>query len=1037
MNISRQFILRPVGTTLLAIGLFLVGLVAWYALPVSSLPSVSLPTISVSANLPGADPETMAATVAAPLERRLGEIAGVNELTSSSGLGSTRITVQFDPARSVEGAAQDVQAAINAAIPQLPSDLPAPPSYRKMNPSAMPVIIIALTSSTMPASAIYDAADTVIAQRLAQVEGVAQVNISGAEQPAIRVRVDPARLATMNLSIEDVRVALTQANTVQALGAIEGPDELVVLDTNAQLRSAAEYGRLIVKTVNGTPIRLASVASIEQGTRNSRSFALFNGQPAVILFLTKDDDANVIRVVDNVKALLPELKRWVPAGLEFTVMNDRTVTLRASVHDMQLTLFLSIILVMLVVFIFLRRTAPTVAAGITVPLSLAGTLALMWVAGFSINNLTLMALAVSVGFVVDDAIVMIENVHRNLEAGMKPRAAAIAGARQIGFTVFSISLSLIAAFVPLLFMGGPVGQFLREFSMTIVFAIAISTIVSLTVTPMISAQFLTAHTGPRNRLDALFERVMGAIEHFYERTLDVALRWKYLTLLTLVATIAATIQLYIVVPKGFVPEDDTGLISVSTQASADVSFEKMSELQRRAIDIVRADPAVQHVSGSLGASFFSATVNTGRMFVALKPPAERGGVSSRQVIDRLRRPLAGVVGLRSFMMPVQDLRIGGRQSRSAYQFTLLSSDVDALYASVPRVLDAVRKLPGFADVNTDREQGGLQLNISIDREAAARLGVRVQDINSALNNSFAQRQVSIIYTQRNQYRVILEVDPRLQRDPSDLLKLFVPGRGGVQVPLSSVVKMERSVAPLVVNHQGLFPAVTISYNLTDGKAVDTARAELQQAILGLHLPEQVRSEAAGDSAAAARQAGAQPILILAALLTIYIVLGVLYESLAHPITILSTLPAAGLGALIALKLWGMDLSLIAFIGIILLIGIVKKNGIMLVDFALEQERGHGRPPLEAIRMAAKERFRPILMTTLAALFGAIPLAIAAGPGADVRRPLGITIIGGLVVSQILTLYTTPVVYLMLDRLHKALWGSASTYRKTPTPAPAE
>ena len=941
MNFSRTFILRPVGTTLLAIGLFLLGVVAWYALPVSSLPSVSLPTIVVSASQPGADPETVAATIAAPLERRLGEIAGVTEMTSSSGLGSTRITVQFDPARSVEGAAQDVQAAINAAIPNLPSDMPAPPTLRKLNPSAMPVLIIALTSATMPASAIYDAADTVIGQRLAQTEGVAQVNISGAEQPAIRVKVDPTRLATMQLSVEDVRTALTQANAVAALGAIEGSENLILLDTNAQLRSVEDYGRLVVKTVNGVPIRLSSVAAIEEGTRNSRSFALFNGQPAVMLFITKEDDANVIDVVDRVKALLPELKRWIPAGIDFTVMNDRTVTLRASVKDMLHTLMLSIILVMIVVFLFLRRTAPTFAAGVTVPLSLAGTLALMWVAGFSINNLTLMALAVSVGFVVDDAIVMIENVHRNLEGGMSPRAAAISGARQIGFTVFSISLSLIAAFVPLLFMGGPIGQFLREFSMTIVFAIVVSTVVSLTVTPMISAQFLRPHEGARNTLDAVFERMIGGLENFYLRTLSVALRWKYLTLLTLVATVAATIQLYIVVPKGFVPEDDTGLITVSTQASADVSFEKMSELQRRALDIVRADPAVQHVSASLGASFFSSTVNTGRMFIALKSSSDRGGVSSRQVIDRLRRPLATVIGLRSFMSPVQDLRFGGRQSRSAYQFTLSSTDVDTLYQAVPRVLEAVRALPGFVDVNTDREVGGLQLGIKINREVAARLGVRVQDINAALNNAFSQRQVSIIYTQRNQYRVILEIDPRLQRDPGDLMQLFVPGRGGAQVPLASVVRMERSAAPLVVNHQGMFPAVTISYNLTDGKPIEDARADLQKAVLALQLPDAIRTEAAGDSAAAARQAGAQPILILAALLTIYIVLGVLYESLAHPLTILSTLPAAGLGALIALKVWVMELSMIAFIGIILLVGIVKKNGIMLVDFALEQERVHG------------------------------------------------------------------------------------------------
>ena len=1031
MTFSRFFIRRPVATTLFAIGLFLTGLAAWQVLPVSSLPKVSLPTISVSASLPGADPETMAATVAAPLERRIGEIAGISELTSSSNFSSTRITVQFDPSRNVDSAAQDVQAAINAAIPNLPADMPAPPGLRKWNPSARPILIIALTSKTMPPSEIYDAADTVIAQRIAQLEGVAQVNISGAEQPAIRVRVDPVRLAAMGLSMEDVRVALTAANQVAVIGAIEGQRDLMVLDTNAQLQTAADFASLIIRSIDGTPIRLSAVADIAQATRNMRSFAIFDGLPAVILFITKDDESNVIDVVERIRGLLPELSRWVPAGIDFTVMNDRTVTLRASLADMQQTLGLSIIMVMGVILLFLRRGRPILAAGITVPLSLSGTLALMWIAGFSVNNLTLMALAVSVGFVVDDAIVMIENVQRKREAGLPAFEAAIAGARDIAFTVIAMSLSLAAAFVPFLFIGGPVAPFLYEFALTIVFAIFVSTCVSLTVTPTILAYSRSdgrSRPALLARVDTLLERAVGSIERGYVRSLDVALRWRFLTLVSLAATMAATIHLYIVTPKGFVPEDDSGLISVSTFAHQDISYEKMAELQRRAVEIVRADPAVQHVSASLGASFFSANVNNGRMFVALKPPSARDNLSSRQVIERLRRPLNSIPGLGAFMFPVTDFRIGGRQSRAANQFTLLSTDIEDLDRAAQMVAEAARALPGFTDVGTDRDVGGLQLNIKIDRDAASRLGVSTSAINAALNNAFAQRQVSIIYGDRNQYRVILEVDPSLQRDPSDLSRIYVPGREGAQVPLVNVVRSEPASAPLAVNHHGLFPAVTVSYNLADGTSIEMARRQLEAAVAALRLPDTVRAVAAGDTAAAARQSQSQPLLILAAILAIYIVLGILYESLVHPITILSTLPAAGLGALIALNLWGMDLSIIAFIGIILLIGIVKKNGIMLVDFALEHGRSHGSNAVEAVRAAAQVRFRPIIMTTLSAIFAALPLMIASGPGAEIRRPLGITIIGGLLVSQILTLYTTPVIYLMLDRLHTLLWGNASTYR---------
>jgi len=1024
MNFSRPFIERPIGTSLLAMGLFLLGLVAYRFLPVSSLPAIDFPTIRVTASLPGADPETMAGRVAAPLERRLGEIAGVKEITSSNSLGSSRITIQFDLTRNIEGAAQDVQAALNAAAADLPADLPTLPTFRKANPAASPILILALTSKTIPPSDMYDAADTVLLQRLSQVQGVAEVAVAGAEQPAVRVRVNPMQLSTMGLAIENVRTAIANANALAPLGIIEGAKQAIALETNAQLRTVDDYKRIVVKAVNGDVVRLGAVAEVTQSTRNSRSAAMFNNQPAILLTITKSADANVIDTVDRIRELLPELKRWIPEGIDISILSDRTTTLRASVRDMQLTLGLSIVLVMMVVYVFLRRPTPTIAAGITVPLSLAGTCAAMWAAGFSVNNLTLMALAVSVGFVVDDAIVMIENMFRNLAHGATPMRAALDGARQIGFTVISISVSLVAAFIPLLFMEGVVGRLLREFSVTLAFSIAVSTIVSLTVTPMVCAHFV--RTGPSpdaTRLDRAVEAVMGWMVRAYASTLDVALRHRAITMLVMLLTIAATVNLYVKTPKGYFPQDDTGLVFGSTRASPDVSFEAMAKLQAQALEIVLADPAVAGVGSSVGASGFNASVNQGRMFISLKPLSERGGLSTARVIDRLRRELADLRGIDVFFFAAQDIRTGGRQSRSQYQFTFWSPEIGELYEWVPKVVERLNDTPGFTEVSIDREQGGLQANISINRQAAARLGVRVQDINSALNNAFSQRQVSVIYTQRNQYRVILEVDPRYQRDPSDFSRIFVPGSNGVQVPLTSVIQVGKSSAPLVVNHQGPFPAVTVSYGLRADMPLEAAQQAIQRAIAELHKPDSIRAEAAGDAKAFQQQANSQILLIIAALLAVYIVLGVLYESLAHPLTIISTLPAAGLGALIALRLASMELSIIAFIGIILLIGIVKKNGIMLVDFALEAERQHGLSPARAIREACMVRFRPIMMTTFAALLGAVPLAIATGPGSELRRPLGIAIIGGLVVSQVLTLYTTPVIYLLLDRLHRRLWGT--------------
>ncbi|HXX09737.1 MAG TPA: efflux RND transporter permease subunit [Pseudolabrys sp.] len=1041
MNFSYPFIRRPIGTTLLAIGLFLVGAVAYAFLPVASLPTVEFPTINITASLPGADPNIMAATVAAPIERRVGEISGVTELTSVTSLGQSRITVQFDLNRSIEGAARDVQAALNAALSDLPTDMPQLPTFRKANPSAAPILILALTSKTLQPSAIYDAADSVIAQRLSQVDGVADVTVAGSEQPAIRVRVDPARLSAMGLAMEDVRTAISNANAAGPVGTFDGDQRGTTIGMNDQLRNANEYDPLVVKTINGTVIRLSDIATIRASVRNTLAAGWFNRDPSVLLIITKQNSANVIDTVDRIYDLLPVLREWVPAGLEISVLTDRTQTIRASVHDMQWTLAATIGLVMLVVFLFLRRLAPTAAAGVTVPLALSGTCAAMWMAGFSIDNLSLMALAVSVGFVVDDAIVMIENAFRHLERGASPLRATMKGAQQIGFTVVSISVSLIAAFIPLLFMGGIVGRLFREFSVTLVFAIGISTVVSLSVTPMICAYFVRR---PPSRdgtwLDRRVEGLLSRMIRFYDRTLSFALDHRALMLIVFAATIALTVGLYIKVPKGYFPQDDTGLIFGGTEASTDISFEAMKQLQQKAMDIVLADPAVAGLGSSVGANPFNASVNRGRLYISLKPLNERNKLTTLQVIARLRNKLNGIPGLRVFMFPAQDLRVGGRQSDSQYQFTLWSSDIDELQKWVPRVVDRVKQLPQVTDVTTDREQGGLQANVTIDRAAAARFGVRVQDVDNALNNAFSQRQISTIYGPRNQYRVILEVDNNYRRDPTDLSRVYVAGSNDTQVPLSAVTTIDRGIAPLVVNHQGQFPSVTITYNLAPDVPIEDATAALEQTIAELHIPDVIHSEFAGDVQAYKRAVGAQPLLLLAALVAVYIVLGVLYESLAHPLTIISTLPSAGLGALLALEISRTELSVIAFIGIILLIGIVKKNGIMMVDFALDGERRLGLSPRRAIHDACLERFRPIMMTTLAAMLGAMPLVVAIGPGSELRRPLGITIIGGLLVSQVLTLYTTPVIYLLLDRLHRKLGGASFTFvrrRSTPPLQPAE
>jgi multidrug efflux pump len=1018
-SISEPFIRRPVGTTLLAIGLFLVGVVAYGFLPVASVPNVDFPMIRVSANRPGADPSVMAATVAAPLERRLGEIAGIDQITSTSTLGATSIQLQFAIGRDIDHAARDVQAAINASVADLPTDLPTLPTFRKANPAAAPVFVLALTSKTMSTSAVYDVADTVIVQRISQVPGVGEVSVSGADQPAVRIALNPVALSNAGIATDDVRTAIVNANPLGPVGIFNGGRQSETLSTNRQMRTAAEFRDIVIKSSGGNFVRLSDVADVKDATRNSRSIAWFNKKPAVLIQITKQGDANVIDTVDRVKALIPDLKQWIPAGVEISIIVDRTGTIRASVDDMEWTLLATAFLVMIVVYVFLRRFTPTVAAGVSVPLALAGTCAGMWLAGFSIDNLSLMALAISVGFVVDDAIVMIENMYRNLEHGLPPYQAALEGAKQIGFTVLSISLSLIAAFTPLIFMDGIVGRLLREFSLTLTFAIVVSTIVSLTITPMICAHYIKQATSTTaTRFDRLVESLLSRIVAFYTRTLRVVLGFPILTLLVFFATIALTVTLYIKTTKGYFPIDDSGFVIGSTRASADVSFQSMLGLQQRVMDIVMADPAVEGIGSSIGGSGARGGSNRGFMYITLKPPAERDGLPTQQVIDRVRRNLGDVPGIKLFMFAAQDIRGGGRQSDSNYQYTLYSTDLDLLQKWAPLVAKRMETVEGITDISADRDPGGLQLTLAIDRQKASSLGVSVQDIDNALNNAFSQRQISTVYTQRNQYQVILEIDPQFQLDPTNLERIFVAGANGTQVPLSAVVSYRRDLSPLAVYHSQSFPSVTVSFNTLPGVELDDATANIQRAVDELHMPEGIRGGFEGNAADFRKTSGRQPLLIVGALVAVYIVLGVLYESLAHPLTIISTLPSAGLGALLALQITNTPLTVIAFVGIILLIGIVKKNGIMIVDFALDAERQRGLSSADAIFEACSVRFRPIIMTTMAAIFAAIPLVIATGPGTELRRPLGITIIGGLLVSQILTLYTTPVIYLLIDRLRR-------------------
>jgi hydrophobe/amphiphile efflux-1 (HAE1) family protein len=1041
VNVSEPFIRRPVATTLLAAGLFVMGIVAYEFLPVAPLPRTDSPTISVSASLPGGDPATMASSVAAPLEKRLGQISGVNEITSVSTLGSASVTLQFDLSRNIDGAARDVQAAINASASDLPLDLPSPPTYRKFNPADAPILTMAMTSDTLPLARVFEYANDIVAQKLSQVEGVSQALVSGAAKSAVRVQINPAALASTGLSLEDVRNMLSQVNVDLPKGNVDGRNLSYTIENNDQLTNADAYQDLLLNTASGGSIQLSALGSVIEGTENARQAGWAGTNLAVLLIIFKQSDANVIETVDRIKATLPLIKSWIPPSVNLVILGDRTVTIRASVNDVQFSLIISICLVVMVIFLFLRRFWPTFIACITVPLALTGTFGAMYLANYTLDNLSLMAITISVGFVVDDAIVVIENVFRFIEQGDKPFDAALKGARQIGFTVVSMSISLVAVFIPLLFMGGYIGRLFHEFAVTLSLAVLVSGVISLTLTPMLCSRFLKAESDYGK--PGVFYRVSESfftwvLEH-YGRSLKWVLRNQHFMLLVAALTLVATVALYLVVPRGFFPQQDTGFMTGNTDAPQDISFEAMAKLHTQVCQMVLDDPAVETLGSFVGSGGGASAVNTSRMFITLKNH-RKSKDSAEAVIARLRQKTARLPGIRLFLQANQDIRVGGRSTKGQYQYALSSSSLDDLNHWSDLLLNKLRSHRELADVNTDQQTLGIQANVDIDRDAAARLGVSPSDIDNTLYDAFGQRQVSVIYEQYSQHHIVLEVDPKFQLDPISLSKIYVKATNGTSaaVPLSALAKFRPSNAYLSVNHQGQFPSVTLSFNLPTDVSLGQATEIINKATEELHMPSSIQHNFAGTAQIFNASLATLPILIGAALLAVYIVLGILYESLIHPFTILSTLPSAGVGALLALMICRSELSLVSFIGIILLMGIVKKNAIMMVDFAIEAERNEGLGPEDAIYRACLVRFRPIMMTTMAALFGTLPLAIGLGTGSELRRPLGIAVVGGLIFSQVLTLYTTPVIYLMFEhiRVWLAAWRGQPAAKPSARPAAA-
>ncbi len=1048
MNISAAFIKRPIGTSLLAAAVFLIGAAVWPLLPVAPLPQVDFPTIQVSAQLPGASPETMASNVATPLERYFSLIAGLTEMTSTSYFGSTSIALQFDLNRTIESAAVDVQAAINAATGQLPANLPNPPTYRKVNPADRPILIMGVSSETLPLTQVSDFADSIVAQQISQLPGVGQVNIFGQQKPAVRVQVDPGKISGMSLSLEDIRLQIAGATVNTPKGSFDGPKQSLTVYDNDQIFTAKAWNDVIVAYRNGAPIRVRDIGTAVDGPENMKLAAsayagaggdenanqLANGR-TILLAVIKQPGANVIETVDGIMKAMPRVQRAIPPAVKIGVVSDRTQTIRASVEDVEFTLVLTIVLVVVVIFIFLRNVAATVIPSLTVPLAIMGTAAAMYLIGYSLDNLSLMALTIAVGFVVDDAIVMLENIYRHVEKGMPAREAALQGSQEIGFTIISISVSLVAVFIPLLLMGGIIGRLFREFAVTVTLTIAISVLVSLTLTPMLCSRYLKHEKGKHGKLFMWFEHGFEKMLAAYERALRVVLRHQPLTLMVFFATVVATVALYIYIPKGFFPQQDTGFIQAVAEAGQDISSKAMRERAVALSDIIRQDPDVYSVGHSLGSN----AVNTGNFFITLKSRAAGRTADASEIMTRLRRKLAAVPGVNLYMQQAQDINVGGRLSRTQYQYTLTSANIAELSEWAPRILERLRQLPELTDVVSDQQTSASAINLNIDRDRASSYGITPAMINATIYDAIGQRQVAQFFTQLNSYRVILEVTPKMQEDPSLFEKIYVTSpTTGKQVPVSTFVKIDNTKTNfLSIAHQGQFPAITISFNLKPGTALGDAVDAIQETVPSMGTPATITGGFQGTAQAFQRSLASQPYLILAALISVYIVLGLLYESYIHPLTILSTLPSAGVGALLILIVCGFDLSVIALIGIILLIGIVKKNGIMMVDFALHAERDRGLSPEASIFEACILRFRPIMMTTMCAILAGVPLMLGTGTGSELRRPLGLAMVGGLALSQMLTLFTTPVVYLYLDRLNNWLQNRKSPHAGAASAAPSQ